>query len=356
MIQNRLSLVAALLLPALFSSPAAVVQIRFAPAEGSSVKKTFENTAEFTLDHLSLSMNGQESPMQPEMEMSLNSTQKVVVTDEYVANRDGAPKKLRRTYDELGNGVSMAMKMDMMGQSQSNDQDIKGESELEGKQVVFTWDEEKGEYTRAFESSEGKETLLKDLDEDMDMRALLPKAEVKEGESWDIEVSSLASVLAPGGNLSILPQDMDADQMAMGMPGMGSMSDWLRGSLEGTASGTFTSIREVEGEKLAVIKIIAKITVSKDMTEIVEDAMKKVDLPEEAQGMQIDHMDIDYKFEGEGELVWDLAAGRVHSFNFSGPSNLNMDMAMKLNAGGQEMSIEYGMEMSGQTGFTLAVE
>lgn len=366
MIQNRLYLLAALLVPALPSShvpashvPASRVpadRIHFAPSEGSSVKKTFENKAEFTLDHLSLSINGQESPMQPEMEMTLNSTQTVVVTDEYLLNRDGAPQKLRRSYDELANGVTMAMKMEMMGQTQNHDQDIKGESELEGKKVVFTWDEEKGEYTRAFDSSEGKEALLKDLDEDMDLRALLPKSEVKEGEEWEIEVSSLASVLAPGGNLSILPQDMEEDQMAMGMPGMGSMSDWLRGSLEGSASGTFTSIREVEGEKMAVVKITAKITVSKDMTEIVEEAMKNAKLPPEAGAMVVDHMDIDYKFEGEGELVWDLAAGRAYSFAFSGPSNLNMDMAMKIEAQGQNMSIEYGMEMSGTTGFTLEVE
>jgi hypothetical protein len=204
MIQNRLPLVAALLVPALLSSHVPVDRIRFAPSEGSSAKKTFENKAEFTLDHLSLSMNGQESPMQPEMEMTLNSTQKVVVTDEYVANREGAPKKLRRTFDELGNGVTMAMKMEMMGQTQNHDQDIKGESELQGKKVVFTWDEEKKEYTKAFDASEGKDSLLKDLEEDMDLRALLPKGEVKEGEEWELDVSSLASVLAPGGNLSIL--------------------------------------------------------------------------------------------------------------------------------------------------------
>lgn len=356
MIQNRLSLIAALLVPALLSSHVPVDRIHFAPSEGSSAKKTFENKAEFTLDHLSLSMNGQESPMQPEMEMTLNSTQKVVVTDEYLANRDGAPKKLRRTYDELANGVTMAMKMEMMGQSQSHDQDVKGESELEGKKVVFTWDEEKGEYTRAFDASEGKETLLKDLDEDMDLRALLPKSEVKEGEEWDIEVASLASVLAPGGNLSIIPKDMEAEESPMGMPGMGSMSDWLRGSMEGTAKGTLTSIKEVDGVKMAVMKITAKITVSKDMTEIVADAMKNQKTPPEVGAMEVDHMDIDYKFEGEGELVWDLAAGRAHSFAFSGPSSLNMDMSMSLEAQGQNMSIEYGMEMSGTTGFTLEVE
>jgi len=294
--------------------------------------------------------------MQPEMEMTLNSTQKVVVTDEYVANREGAPKKLRRTFDELGNGVTMAMKMEMMGQTQNHDQDIKGESELQGKKVVFTWDEEKKEYTKAFDASEGKDSLLKDLEEDMDLRALLPKGEVKEGEEWELDVSSLASVLAPGGNLSILPKDMDSDQMAMGMPGMGSMSDWLRGAMEGSATGKLTALREVDGVKLAAVKIMAKLTVSKDMTDIVAEAMKNAKLPPEAGGLEVDHMDIDYKFDGEGELLWDLAAGHAHSFNFSGPSHLNMDMAMKMEAQGQNMSIEYGMEMSGTTGFTLEVE
>jgi hypothetical protein len=356
MIQYRMSLIAALLVPALLSSHVPVDRIRFAPAEGSSAKKIFENTAEFTLDHLSLSMNGQESPMQPEMEMTLNSKQRVIVIDEYISVRDGSPKKLRRTYDELSNGVTMARKMEMMGQSQTQDQDTKCESELQGKKVTFTWDDEKGEYTKAFSSTEGKDSLLKDLDEDMDLRALLPKSEVKVGEEWDIEVGSLASVLAPGGNLSIVPTDMDSDQMAMGMPGMGSMSDWLRGSLEGTATGTFVSTKEIDGVKVAVLRITAKITVSKDMTDIVADAMKNAKLPPEARGLDVDHMDIDYKFEGEGELVWDLSAGRARAFSFSGPSHLNMDMAMKLEAQGNQMSIEYGMEMTGTTSFTLEVE
>ena len=355
MIQNRLSVVAVLLVPALLSSHVPVDRIHFAPSEGSSAKKTFENKAEFTLDNLSVSVNGQESPLPAEMEMSLNSTQRVVVTDEYLANREGAPKKLRRSYDELANGVTVAMKMEMMGQSQNHDQDIKGQSELEGKKVLFTWDDEKGEYTRAFDAAEGKETLLKDLDEDMDLRALLPKSEVKEGDEWEIDVTSLATVLAPGGNLSIVPEEMEADESPMGMPGMGSMSDWLRGSLEGSAKGTFASIQEVDGVKLAVLKIVAKITVSKDMTEIVEEAMKNAKLPEGGQ-MEVDHMDIDYKFDGEGELRWDLAAGRAHSFTFSGPSNLNMDMSMGLDMQGQKMDIEYGMEFSGNTGLNLEVE
>jgi hypothetical protein len=356
MIHNRLLIPAALLIPALLSSHLPGDRIRFAPSEGSSATKTFENKAEFTLDHISIRMNGQESPMQPEMEMTINSTQKVVVTDVYVANREGAPKKLRRSYDDLGSDVSVAFKMEMMGQTKNQDQNIKGESELQGKKVVFTWDDEKGEYKKAFDPAADKDALLKDLEEDMDVRALLPKEDVKEGAEWDIDVKKLATILAPGGNLSIVPKEMADDEKSMGMPGMGSMSDWLRGSLEGSAKGTFVGLREVDGVKMAVIKLEAKITVSKDMTEVVEEAMKHAKLPPEAGNPSIDHVDIDYKLEAEGELLWDLAAGRAHAFTMSGPSHANMDIAMKIDAGGQNMSIEQSMEMSGTTGLSLKVE
>ena len=356
MLHNRFLIPAALVIPALLSSHVPGDRIRFAPSEGSKVEKTFENKAEFTLQNMSLSMNGQDSPAKPEMEMSINSEQKVVVTDEYVANRDGAPKKLRRNYDELGNTVTIAMKMAMMGQTQNKDQNLTGESELQGKKVVFTWDDEKSEYKKAFDPALDKDSLLKDLDEDMDLRVLLPKDEVKPGDSWDVDVKALASVLAPGGNLSIIPKEMSADEMAMGMPGMGSMSDWLRGSLEGEAKATFASVREVEGVKMAVVKLTAKITVSKDMTEMVQDAMKKAKLPPEAGDLSIDHMDVDYKLEAEGELVWDIAGGHIHSFDMSGPSHVQMDMAMKMAPQGQKMTIEYGMELSGTTGLKVAVK
>ena len=350
---HRILLPVALLLPTLLSSHVPGDRIRFSPAEGTSATKTFENKAEFTLQNMKLSMNGQEPPTKPEMEMTITSSQKVVVTDDYVANREGAPKKLRRSFDELGNSVTMSMKMQMMGQSQNQDKNVTGESELEGKKVVFTWDEDKGEYVKTFEPAAEKENLLKELEEDMDLRELLPQNEVKEGEEWEIDVQKLASVLAPGGNLSILPKDEGEEGAGMDMPGMSNVSDWLRGAMEGSAKGVFKGVTEEGGTKLGKILITAKLSVSKDMTDIVEEMMKKSKQPVEAE---IDHMDVDFKLEAEGELLWDLAAGRAHSFSISGPSTVNMDMAMKIDAQGQKMEIGYGMEMSGTTGLTLEVK
>ena len=91
------------------------------------------------------------------------------------------------------------------------------------------------------------------------------------------------------------------------------------------------------------------------MTDMVEEAMKKAKLPPEAGNLSVEHMDVDYKMEAEGELLWNLAAGRAQSFTMSGPSHANMDMEMKISAQGQNMSIETGMEMSGTTSLSLEV-
>jgi hypothetical protein len=346
-------LLSALLFPAVLAFRLPAAKVRFAPAEGTSTVKTFVHESEFALDNMSVKINGQEGPAMPEMDMTMTSNQRIVVTDEYVANRDGAPKKLRRRFDELGNDMSMVMKMEMMGQSNDQSNTVKATSELTGKTVVFTWDEEAKDYRKAFDPEEGDSDLLEDLTEDMDLRVLLPKGEVAEGEEWEIDVKELGSVLAPGGNLALVPEEA-GEAMGMGgnMSGMGSLSDWLGELLEGNAKGTFAGTRKVADKEVAVIKVTAKVHGSKDMTDMVSEAMEKAELPPGANDMKIDHMDIEFKMDSEGELLWDLAAGRMHSFEMSGPMTANIDMAMKMSVQGQNLSIEQAMEMSGTSTMT----
>lgn len=334
----------------------AAERIRFAPAAGTKVTKTIENKAEMTLDDMSMKINGQPPPMQPEIEMTMTIGQKIVVTDEYVDLRDGAPKKLKRHYDELANDVTGSTKFEMMGQTQSSDQNQKGESDLEGKTVVFTWDEDESEYVKAFDPAEEKEDLLKDLEEDTDLRALLPTGDVKAGDEWSIDVKTLVSVVAPGGNHSIMSKEIADAQMGMSMAGMGSMSDFLGELLEGEAKGVFTGTREVDGVKLAAIKISFKLTTSKDMTEIVKEAMKNAPMPAEVGEIDFDHMDVDMKMESEGELLWDLTANHARSFSMSGPVTVKMDMGMKMDVQGQSMGFEQTMEMSGTSNMSATYE
>jgi hypothetical protein len=192
----------------------------------------------------------------------------------------------------------------------------------------------------------------------MDLRVLLPDHEVKVGEEWTVDVKSLIHVLAPGGDLSFRPEDSETAEMAMNMmgnAGMSSMSDLLSDLLEGEAKASLADVREEDGKRLAAIKLNVKISSSKDMTELVQEAMKNAKLPDGVE-MEVDHVDVDFKLEGEGELLWNLSTNTLHAFEMSGPVNMNMDMAMAVDGQGQQMKFEQSMEMSGTTTMTVKVD
>lgn len=354
--KNKFLLIAPLIAaPALLAFRTAPAKVAFAPAEGSVVTKTFESVVELTLDQMSMTLNGGESPMMPDMDMSMTSKLKVMVTDEYVALRENAPKTLRRTFDELANSMSMSMQVEMMGNSNNSDKTVDSESELEGKTVVFTWNEDEGKYTKRFDPEGDDAEQLEGVLEDMDLRALLPKGEVAEGDTWNIDVKGLLPILSPGGDLKLLPTET-GDMMDGGMPGVGSMSDWIGELLEGEATGTFSGMREIDGVNVAVIKIEVDIESARDMTEIVLAALEDAEMPPEMQ-MEFEHVDVEFELEGEGELLWDPAAGRARSFHMSGPTGVTMDMGMSIEVPGQgNMAIEQVMEMTGTSNIKVAFE
>ncbi len=327
-----------------------LAKLRFAPAAGSKLTRTIENKSEFSLDDMSMKMNGQDSPMMPEIEMTMSQTQKVVVTDEFTKMREGSPKLLRRSFDTLESEMSSQMKIDIMGQKQDQNHSGKGASELAGKTVVFTWDDDAKEYKTAFDPAESKTELLKGLQEDMDLRVLLPDGEVKEGEEWEIDVKQLAKVIAPGGDLKIKPDEKAGGDSPMGMgdmSGMSGLNDWLGESMEGTAKGKFTGMRTVDGHAFAVVSIDIKAKGAKDLTEISRAAMEKA--KREGMTMEMKSVDVEFELGGQGELLWDVEAGHVHSLEFSGPSSAKIDISIGLEMQGTKMDIEQGMELSGTT-------
>ncbi len=358
---KRSLLTAAVITPVLvaFNMPGA--SIEFGVSEGATVKKTFANVVEIALDDMSMTMNGEEPPMMPEMDMTVTTTYDVVVEDEYLALMDGAPKKLKRTYESITTETAVAMEIDMMGNVQNNDVSIPSSSELEGETVLFTWNGESSEYDASFPDDEGDKELLENLSEDLDLRSLLPDGEVSEGDEWTIDAASLAAVLAPGGDLKLVPEDVEGmDMGGMDMGGnMGSMSDWFNEGLTGKVTGTFVEMVKEGDDSLAKIKVVVKIENAVDLTEMIQEAMENAEMPPEAEGMEmdIDHMDLEIEFEAEGELLWNLAAGHAQSLELSGDFAMVMDMGMAMSIPGMgEMEMEQTIEMSGTMKSTASFE
>lgn len=327
-------------------------KIAFTPAEGVTVTKTFLTTTSMEVDDMTMLMNGGPGPMQ-EMEMTMDMTQTVTVTDEYISMADGQPKKLARTFDV----ISSDLEMDINAAGQAQSPSGAGTSPLQDSTVVFTWNAENEEYDVAFaEGEEGDADLVEGLTEDMDLRGLLPKGELAEGDSYEIDLANFSNILAPGGNLS-LEMEVDGEMSGAGMDPemMTDFSKFFEEMLEGDASGKYVGTRDVDGVKVAVIEIEVEINASADMSELAAESMGEGEVPEGVE-MSIDRMDVELVYTGSGELLWNMAKGVVHSFEIDAEMEMNTDMAMAVSMGGNEMEITMEMMMSGSVKNSVTTE
>jgi len=332
---------AALALPLALALRAPADQVAFR-VSGSSLTKSFELKTEMSQDDMSIRMNGNDmSGMIGDIEMTMVSTQSVVVTDEYADLRDGRPARLVRSYDALSANTHTTTTSS--GPMPGGEQDLPAKSELTGKKVVFQLGAD-GEYAVRYpEGVDGDQELLEDLWEDMDMRALLPTKEVSQGDSWDLDLELFKHVLTPGGNLKILP-DLSAIE---GMPSSmsGGFNDML-GDLKGKAKATYAGSEEVDGAKVGLIKLEFKVDTARDMTEMIREMMEQAPKMDGME-MSVSSADSETSIEGEGELRWNLALGHLHSLEINGTIAMTSDVEVAVSVSGQEMTQEISTSMSG---------
>lgn len=328
-------------------------EVTFAPSEGTSITKTFTSESVFALDDMEMTMGGQSPPGMPEMEMEMTLESSIQVTDEYASVDGGQVLELVRSFDTVGQEMSMEMSLEVAGESHPQDGSGSGSSSLEGTAVRFTWDADDEAYVPAFEGDDGDEDLLEGLVEDMDLRTLLPDGPVSEGDEWDVELVALADILAPGGNLAV-DVEMDGQAGLGGGPDpqmISNMRELLADLLEGDFTATYQGTKEVDGITVGVIALAVEIESARDMSEMMEEGMSESEMPFE---VELTRADAEFTFEGEGTMLWNLAGGHIHSFDLSGDTSIAMDMAMAIP--GQGIEMETSMEMSGTMTQTVRTE
>jgi hypothetical protein len=144
--------------------------------------------------------------------------------------------------------------------------------------------------------------------------------------------------------------------MGMGNNDMGSLNDYFNEECEGEFIAVFDGMQKTDDGEFAAIKFTFEVSNAIDMTEKVQESLEDGDLPEGVGEMEIESVDIEVAYEGEGVLLWDLKAGHFHSYEASGEFEMITDQAMLLEAMGQEMSIEQTMEFSGSLTYSASAE
>jgi hypothetical protein len=333
-IHSAAGLLGALLI---LSSDAALELPRLAPEEGGTAKRSVEFSVTLELQSLTIEQNGESQEIDAETTQEIE--QSWVATDTFGKTEDGRILRFMRSYEEMDATLSVS--------SPEGDESSDETSELDGKQVVFAWDEEAEAYNRSYaEGFEGDEELLAELQDDLDLSYLLPTSELEVDESYELDVALLSEVLDFGGELQFKGEDEEEDgnqELAL---------DQALANLTGTATGMFKGISGEEGARIYTLAFEFEVTGT-------GEASSELEVPDEAP-MEMsgqETVNVEMTWKGTAELLWDLEAKRLSAFTLEADLSVLLKNQAEMSIEGEgEMTIAQEINLAGPFELSVSVE
>lgn len=293
---------------------------RFAATEKTHVTKRFESTSELAITSMSVRVDGEEQD-QELPEIVLTNERALSVTDEYRAVAGGRPTKLARTFDAIESKLTTTV-----DGTEPEDGTEEGESKLAKRVVLFTWDADAKKYGTEYAGEKGDDDLLEGLDADLDLLAFLPSNSVKEKDAWTLDAAALGVLVMPGGDLHLESASADEESAS----GWGLVAKTVRDHLKGKVEATYRGERDVDGTKCGVIAFEGDLESDGEFTE--DGGRTRVEA----------------KLEVEGELLWDLEAGRFHAVKATSKTKLVLSSTTDVEMEeGESVSVEEHVELEG---------
>jgi len=326
----------------------------FHPGRHAILTKAFAEDLEVELDSFEVRVDGE--PMEegaPDVRVKV--ARRVTLGDDYLDVEAGRVKKLTRTH-ELLSGEAVIV-LEEQGEREEHTATLA--SDLEESVVLFEWNEERGEYDRKFEEGgTGNDEHLARLEPDADFLGFLPEGAVDEDDTWQVDAAALGRVLAPGGDVRLIPSSLgEAPYINLEMPGMIGAALTSLGEAgdawKGTVKAKYAGAREEDGVRLGRIELEVEATCEADLQDACERAVEAL-----AQDFEFTFtgMELDWKLSGRGELLWDLNGGHVHAFKLDSEVEIEARLSWKQPVLDQEVEIEAVYRLSGTARSTLALE
>lgn len=169
------------------------------------------------------------------------SDERIVVTDHLLEVEGGRPLELSRTFTDLASRSWWSF-----GGSEGDVRVLT--SELDGKTVHITWDDDEGTYR--FAATEGHEiddARLAALVEDMDYRRFLPPDGVRPGDEWALDVDAYRAIAWAGGVLNFVDLDYLEDDFETRYQAASHAAQ------QATGTARFEGVLSTEDARVAVI-------------------------------------------------------------------------------------------------------
>jgi hypothetical protein len=252
--------------------------------EGDGVLRTLETTYDLALVSRRTEIDGKEAEgvlhVGPGLEIRINTH--CVAHDTFEKVVDERPRKITRRF-----GATSADTITSHPQNAAYGSEHQIKSPLDGRCVEFVWNDDRLDYdTTACDDSSIDGALLRGMNEDMDLQALLPRDPVAVGDHWQSVLGD--DILRLGGTLG------------------------LDGYSEKPGSLTFRTSSKLDarydrdivdgGLRLAVLQITL------DTTSVAKWTDGDNDNPNELEATTT----------LEGELKWDITGGRARSLTLEG--------------------------------------
>jgi len=305
-------------------------ELVFAPKKDSSLRKRFEETSKWRLVELTQVVNG--TPIAIDgAEMSGTTSRRVTVLDVYMELGDSDPKRLRRTFEELAGEQSFDF--DVQGASDSFEMSLT--SPLSGVKIEFERGDDDGQAKARFaENSSGDASLLEDLTEDMDLRAFVPEDDVGVEDWWDVDADALARVLAPGGvrfalSEGGLPSSDVLDPLELASTLLCVLSE-NTGELAGDVTATWTETAKGEHGDTATGELDWKAQSDTKLDDRLAEILRSSGASTKRTKPT---MSLTVTCEGEGALMWDLAAKHARSFDLALKTEFSAELFWNEGAG-----------------------
>jgi hypothetical protein len=308
---------------------------RYAVADGTELVRAYKGSTKLESEPCKLSVAGKPVPPDetPEIRLKVEDERTIEITDTIEKVEDGRPTKFVRAFGDLSqDGTETVSVVLPDGKDTSKAVERKRTSPFEGKKVRFTWDPEAGEYDEAWVDKGSDDELLEKLEADVDWLGLLPKKPVEKGDTWKLDAKVFVSLQLPSGDLHWKVEGKDPDPVGE------SISNQLSENLAGDAKATWQGRREVDGQELGVIAIEA-------------------DLDSHGEGGNKDgeQRTMKLEVEYEGEVLWDLTAGRLAGYAIDGKVRMLMSIESKRPMPQGEALVRQEFDLNGTSRHELEV-